>query len=246
LVVLVHGCCTDEKDVKEWESLGMLIAETIIQNQAPEVWEIVVLDWSYDTPEFGLDFQNAALRAYENALFQGPDLAIAIANHPYKHVHLIGHSSGAKLIDVAAKELILRYKEIQNNEERPFIHLTFLDAYTPYKMDEDTYGFLVNYPNHYSEHYVDRTPAALFTNAILTNAFNFNITRWKPHLDPLNDPIGHQWPRYWYEKSVTSPRFRYGYPLSLEDGNDPFSVLANYPAGKRCILTRAKDVCVPQ
>jgi hypothetical protein len=76
--------------------------------------------------------------------------------HNYKHIHLIAHSAGSKLIDEAAKRLS---KLNEKNAERPFIHLIFLDAYTPpFKGydDKDIYGSLPGYPNHYSEHYVDR------------------------------------------------------------------------------------------
>ncbi|MGH9876567.1 MAG: hypothetical protein ACRD5H_02935 [Nitrososphaerales archaeon] len=66
----------------------------------------MVWDWSYDTPKPDL---NPLLTAYENAnIFQGPDLADAIAIYPYKHVHLIGHSAGANLIDTVATELVLK------------------------------------------------------------------------------------------------------------------------------------------
>jgi hypothetical protein len=99
-----------------------------------------VWDWSSDTPT-SLNVLQDALTAYENALDQGPDLGNAIANianHRYEHVHLIGHSSGAKLIQLAAEELTIIYK-LRN--QHPFIHLTLLDAYTPFDIDRDTYGF---------------------------------------------------------------------------------------------------------
>jgi hypothetical protein len=59
-------------------------------------------------------------------------------------------------------------------------------------------------------------------------------------LDELEGfPFGHQWPRNWYQKSATStsPKFRYGYTLSLEGGNDRFDELATlHPPGKKCGL----------
>jgi hypothetical protein len=140
------------------------------------------------------------------------------------------------------------YKE--NNKEGSFIHLTFLDAFTPFDTDVGSYGFLANYPKHYAEHYVDRTQPIIDTrtNAILPNAFNFDITGWTPDSSDERRDFGHQWPRYWYKKSVVSPEFsRYGYRLSLEGGNDQFNVLTEqYPAGKQCSLTKAEDECVQQ
>ena len=198
-------------------------------------------------------------------------------------MHLIGHSDGAKLIDVAAKELILEYKQIQNVEERPFIHLTFLDAATLTDLDKKIYGFLANYPQHYSEHYVDRTKplscpgviesaaecirtaplfsvacsalfviieevrcaaTALFTNELLPNAFNFDITDWQPVTSEDKQDYGHQWPLRWYKQSITSPEFDYGYPLSLEGGNARFGkIVEEYPPGDQCSLTSVQDKC---
>jgi hypothetical protein len=232
LVVLVHGCCTDASDVKkDWDSFGRLIAGAIT---TPREWEIVVLDWSPDTQK-GL-LPEVALKAYA-AVFdqngqpgQGKKLATAIlgVKNRYKHVHLIGHSAGSNLINVAANELIIDWLKIQNKEERPFIHLTFLDAYTPFSTDRLRYGFLGgNYP-HYSEHYVDKKTGGLFpTDENLDYAFNFDITGWPGTLDETLKDFGHQWPIYWYKKSITAPEpefkyLKYGFPLSREGGNGKF------------------------
>ena len=72
---------------------------------------------------------------------------------------------------------------------------------------------LEEYPEHYSEHYVDIGLAS--TDAILRNAFNFDITHWKHSLSE-GWPFGHFWPLNWYKNSVTTSGFNYGYPLSLE------------------------------
>jgi hypothetical protein len=56
---------------------------------------------------------------------------------------------------LAATELVRIY---QQRSENPFIHLTFLDAFTLSDHDKDAYGFLPNnYQNYYAEHYVDRS-----------------------------------------------------------------------------------------
>jgi hypothetical protein len=70
----------------------------------------------------------------------------------YEYIHLIGHSAGAKLINKAAQQLAV--DKNRQNAKKPFIHLTFLDAYTRDATDDRGYGSLPNY----SEHYVDRTP----------------------------------------------------------------------------------------
>jgi hypothetical protein len=178
LVVLVHGCCTDANGVKEWNTLADAI-KTRINNTE---WEVVVWDWHEYTPWFGVDpegFRHGGDVAYQAAKQQGPILANAIKlySYKYKHVHFIGFSAGAKLIHDAATAYIYDYFIRQQN---PFIHLTFLDAYTPNEWDqkgEGSYGSLpTNYKNHYSEHYVDVNDIALFTNSYLQRAYNFDIT----------------------------------------------------------------------
>jgi pimeloyl-ACP methyl ester carboxylesterase len=185
LVVLVHGCCTSADDVRNgWESRARLIAETIVRNQIPGGWEIVVWDWRKNEetgvdqtprpPIWNKEFLNQANIAYKAAKGEGDKLANVIDQFSiYEHIHLIGHSAGGKLINEAAQTL----SELKNqkNAEKPFIHLTFLDSYTPNNEDrigDDSYGYLPDYPNHFAEHYVDRSLP--FTDAILRNAFNFD------------------------------------------------------------------------
>jgi hypothetical protein len=187
LIVLVHGCCTDEAGVSEWNKMGGEIAQKIKKKKD---WEIVVWDWHIYTPPplKGCILKDCADTAYKNAFDQGKKLANAINQYPiYKYIHLIGHSSGVNLIDVAAKELKLNYLKLQNEEDRPFIQLTFLDAYTP-NPDEDkyAYGFLSGYPKHYTEHYVDR-----WTNTILPYTFNFDITGWTSDTIKEKELYGH-------------------------------------------------------
>jgi hypothetical protein len=234
LIVLVHGCCTDENGVKEWDELGRLIAGTI---QTPEAWEVVVWDWSFIT-KICLTFPGCLKDAYDLAPDVGSNLKDAITDainisfvNSYEYIHFIGHSAGAKLIHEASKKLA----EDKALKKRPFIHLTFLDAYTRTKKDSGEkggkgYGYLEGYPEHYSEHYVDRSLPS--TDAILPNAFNFDITDWQPITSEDKKDAGHQWPRYWYKQSVTTPGFRDGYRLSLEGGNELFRNLATqFPAG---------------
>jgi hypothetical protein len=253
LIVLVHGCCTDANGVREWDGLGGEIAGKIIEDKAADKWEIMVWDWTQDTPKQG-DYANPfnpglnwfiidAQKAYENALNgmkSGQKLADAIYSYStYKYIHLIGHSAGARLIDRAVLVLSAKYSGSTN---KPFIHLTFLDAYTPLDLytltpvDRDLYGLYADY----AEHYVDRSLASVLasTDACLSHAFNFDITRWF-HAVREEGLLGHQWPRNWYQKSVTStsPKFKYGFPLSFQGGNNFINRLSTqFPPGKQCGL----------
>jgi hypothetical protein len=245
LVVLVHGCCTDANDVGEWNDLANEIRTSINS----EEWEVVVWDWHEYTPKIN---PNPFMTVYYAARQQGPVLKNAIAIHSsiYRHVHFIGHSAGAKLIHDAARAYISDYFIRQEN---PFIHVTFLDAYTPNEWDsngQDSYGSLpIDYPNYYSEHYVDRE--LIFTDECLSHAFNFDITGWAPDKDDRPGELGHQWPRRWYEKSVQFlfTGYKYGYPLSLESSTMDFDELVNelinYPAGQQCPLSDNGTICIP-
>jgi len=230
LIILVHGCCTDKASVSKWDEMAGEIARNI-KGKTPEKWEIVVWDWSEDTTE---PYPGPA---YNKAELQAANLATAISPYPYTYVHMIGHSAGARLIDMAAKNLAALYNNVPSIKNKPFIHLTFLDAYTP---NNDDYGYFENYPEHYAEHYVDRTFSQfpdwiVMTNTILPHAFNFDITDWTPNKDDRPLEFGHQWPHRWYKKSVTSSEFKYGYPLSLEGSgkniNELVNELSKYPPG---------------
>jgi hypothetical protein len=231
-----------------WESFGKSIAENIHVPVVPEQWEIVVWDWHEHTPKdcFITDCTTKAYNAaydHHGNLGQSGYLAAAINSYStYEYIHLIGHSAGGKLIHEASNTLAEHKK--REGGKRPFIHLTFLDAYTPddsdtSTSDKNTYGFLPNYPEHYAEHYVDKS--LKYTDSDLSHAYNFDITGWEPVSRWPNDPdekdilsFGHHWPRWWYEHSVTStsPKFPYGHPLSREGGNDLFHNLSTqFPAG---------------
>jgi hypothetical protein len=129
------------------------------------------------------------------------------------------------------------YNNVLSIQDRPFIHLTFLDAFRPFF---DDYGNLENYPEHYSEHYVDVNLIAASTNDYLPHTFNFDITNWQDQKDDRRDEFGHQWPRRWYTRSVETPNRTgvLGFELSLEGGNEAFCTLAQqFPPGASCQLT---------
>lgn len=239
LIVFVHGCCTDIKDLNELRKKLSKAYKPLLQKTTE--WEIVVFDWTSSMlkPPGLIDhvyIQQYAYPAYINAFSKGQELAGAINQYPiYQYIHLIAHSAGAKLIDEAAKKLALDKQT--KNQERPFIHLTFLDAYTPLEVDKSvlvgSYGSLLNdYLEHYSEHYVHK--GFPYTDETLPHAFNFDITRWGV-ADPLKEPFGHLRPLNWYIQSITAPKpefkyLKYGHPLSREGGNQFINVMGKlYP-----------------
>jgi pimeloyl-ACP methyl ester carboxylesterase len=117
LIVFVHGCCTDENDVKKLREELKIAYEVLLQEV--EQWEIVAFDWHGYTPKpeiLPFYSKEHADIAYGHAKYTvGKELAdyIDIADNiniskdksPYKHIHLIGHSAGAKLIHETARWL---------------------------------------------------------------------------------------------------------------------------------------------
>jgi hypothetical protein len=243
----VHGCCTDQSDLREWEASGANIASRIIEENIADKWEIVVWDWTKDTQKgvFPLD----ARAAYAAAAGHGRDLAGAINKYPTssQHIHLIAHSAGAKLIEEATQKI--------TNQDKRTIHLTFLDAY---RQSSDDYGASAakgHYRGYYVEHYVDKSGLPT-TDDDLPSAYNFDITDWTPvsHQNPdEKKQQGHQWPRYWYDKSVAMPGFSksgYGFPLSLEGGAQglPQSVTGNCKLINKdsfCLMSNASLISQP-
>ena len=132
----MHGCCTE--NTKDWDDLRKAIEAEIHKKNDKKDWKVVVWNWTKYTPPFP-----QVGKAYANAQDQGINLARAIkSNTTYKYIHLIGHSAGAKLINEAA--LVL-----SGGSNRPFIHSTFLDAYTPSPGDHVLYGVYSDYAEHY-------------------------------------------------------------------------------------------------
>jgi hypothetical protein len=248
LIILVHGCCTDATGLNDWFDIRNLLTNNI-RSQTSEVWQIVVWDWTAYT--LGIDF----VAAYNEASNQGQDLATAILKHnpPYKYIHLIGHSAGSRLIQRAATDLVKNYK---NQQDKPFIHLTFLDAFTPtpptppadyQDSGENAYGSLEGYPTHYSDQYVDKGDLPS-TDTCLSNAFNFDVTDWinadKTYPNLLVG--GHFWPVNWYKQSITGSGFKFGYPLSYEGGVQTYiSLFIDYPNHLQCSLTDVNTSCKP-
>jgi hypothetical protein len=244
LIVLVHGCCTNPDDVSEWDRLADKMVRVITATQRnPESWEIVVWDWTSYTPTespIEINFLEDAKDAFLAASDQGTKLANDINSaFIYHNIHMIGHSAGALLIDQASRNMIDKHK---------FIHLTFLDAYAPLSIigQEQDYGSaLSGYTDSYSEQYVD-TGGPPGTDSYLPYALNFDVTDWKPITSQekvgFGPYTGHEWPRWWYEESVTTPGFKYGYALSLEGNgsqngiNNVVGKWGNTASTKACTL----------
>jgi len=117
----------------------------------------------------------------------GPQLGHRIVrlSNDWQHVHFIGHSAGAWVVNIAA--------EVVAAETTADIHITFLDAYVPDGWDADALGQLADRPGkrRWVEHYFTRDLLNLTENR-LRHAHNVDITAINPGFK------GHKFPWHWY------------------------------------------------
>jgi len=190
-------------------------------------WDIFVYDWS------AMADTKAPWSAWANAVERGTSLGRKLASKNYAHVHLLAHSAGSMVIDSAKNWL-------RGLPQKPFIHLTFFDAYDPFAQIKK--GVLLSSYGEgadWVDNYVDKRPLdALFgtkdmdgTQLLLPSAYNVDVTKWdvRPAPGDAYDKalFRHAWPNVFYADSTFTPMvYDLGYQLSLEVGNGkPFPVL---------------------
>jgi len=165
--------------------------------------------------------------ALNNAKQEGLKLGNCISTQGWSHVHLIGHSAGAGLIQAASEV-------IKSNSPTTTVHCTFLDMYLGF----DTAG-LINYGNgtDWSDSYFSRdVETGWLTEGSLTNAYNIDVTQLDSHKVPTGvywsagtfqqciiTESAHGWPVDFYSNTITgtvpSSYQGFGFPLSKEGGN---------------------------
>jgi len=128
LVIITHGWY-------EREPWPAQMALAIQQRANGEKWQCGWYDWRRQARRL---FPSAAAKVARDST--GPLLGRKILqlSQNWKHIHLIGHSAGAWVINEAAKVI--------TRQTPANIHLTFLDAYVPNGWDENvlTHGHNVD------------------------------------------------------------------------------------------------------
>ncbi len=179
--------------------------------------------------------------ALVNARQEGVNLGSVLATQGWSNIHLIGHSAGAELIQVAS-ELV------KSNASSTIVHCTFLDPYVGSdKAGITNYGKGADWSDNYFVHDLFTQSA---TEGCLSNAYNIGVRLLDPFKIPgitqfpstPGDPqitceitgTSHEWPRLFYDNTITgntnSEYLGFGFPLSMEGGNWSYA-LANYPTG---------------
>ena len=195
----------------------------------------------------------------DRAKDEGENLGKCIVGQGFAHIHLIAHSAGAALIQVASETIKSLRPDIT-------VHLTFLDAYIGL-----TYGGRQKYGEgaNWADSYYSRDPdtgdiLTGLTGGSLKHAYNIDVT-W---LDPNKHSLGtyrsswngeveecyetvthHEWSHEFYLKTITQSwgdAKGFGFPLSKEGGNWDFA-LNQYKVGNNpsLVLGNPDPSCIP-
>ncbi len=198
-------------------------------------WQVYGFKWLQNSWTF---FPTHALN---NAKQEGLKLGNCISTQGWSHIHLIGHSAGAGLIQVASEV-------IKSNSPNTTVHCTFLDAYVGKHYEGvGAYGKRADWSDSYFSRDVLTTFGSIltgpFTESPLDHAYNVNVTQLDPKKfgvtkfrSSVTEPCfeyksTHGWPIDFYVNTitgtVTSNYAGFGFPLSKEGGNWNYA-LANY------------------
>ncbi len=268
LVIVTHGW------QPVWESpLGpppipswVTTLSDAIRDRVPDNWSVRPFGWT------------------QAAWSADPDLAIItgaivgtlygqqLAQQQWQHVHLIGHSAGAAVIEAIAHAL-------QSSPNAPTVHSTFLDPYTGMGLrGRVVYGNNADWADCYFAH---DNLTTIFTEGRLDKAYNVNVTWADPNktLTPVycatpsspdstpmmevpcgqNASSSHDWPHSFYLATVlrTEPGCTagYGFPFSKEGGewesrgsrpvgNDPLVLCGPSPLTQNLCAIAPLRLCV--
>ncbi|MES2216722.1 MAG: formylglycine-generating enzyme family protein [Patescibacteria group bacterium] len=181
--------------------------------------------------------------ALNNGKQEGKILGNYIASQGWTHVHLIGHSAGAGLIQAASE----RIKAISPSTT---VHCTFLDAFVGFdKAGIANYGNGANWSDNYFTRDSLTSLTGPYTEGPLDHAYNVDVTQLDPNkvgstkfrssatglMEPCYKTLPtHEGPHIVYNNtitgSVTADYAGFGFPLSEEGGNWSYA-LANYTVG---------------
>ena len=249
LVVVTHGCQPGPQVPPPPQWVSDMCND--IQAQVSSDWQVFPYFWTaqaWASTEL-LDvfvFRDLESKVMPNAKSLGVQLGKQIAAQGWEHVHFIGHSAGAALIQKAADTL-------RGLAPATEIHTTFLDPYLDLNYyGRSWYGSNADWADCY---YALDTETANYTDGPLSYAYSVDVTWLDPNKTVTQIPCSsstadstapvldhycsttalssHDWPHYFYSNSIVSTvpvcpaAAGYGFPLSKEGGG--WANRGNYP-----------------
>ncbi|MDE1940501.1 MAG: formylglycine-generating enzyme family protein [Patescibacteria group bacterium] len=235
LVLITHGWTKYFPDQSWIDTMSSSIS-TSLANAGINDWQVYGYYWEPNSSTASAD------GALINAAQEGISLGNSIVNQGWTKVHLIAHSAGAEVIEVATEV-------IKGRAPSTIVQCTFLDPYvgTDYA-GRTTYGNGADWSDRYaSSHDIDALEG-IFTDVPLYSSYNVDITALDPSLGNSGLFTGlsgyavcsvagasHGWAHDFYENTitgnnVTSDYAGFGFPLSIEAGGWP-NAPTTYPVG---------------
>lgn len=230
IIVITHGWTSKEAypiyppDPTWVDDMSNSISQRLAGDDQTN-WQVFGYKWV--TNSWTLD-PDVALTVAEA---EGVSLGNCLSTQHWANVHLIGHSAGAGVIEVASEIL-------KTNSPTTTVQCTFLDAFVGFNNAGYTnYGKAATWSDSYYSRDVETGST---TEGSLTNAYNVDVTQ----LDTndqfklnfyISTPSGpfelyqcqktestHGWPIDFYSNTITgnvsSDYDNFGYPLSIEGG----------------------------
>jgi len=211
-----------------------------VRNHVANNWQVETFEWKEKAwmTKTGI----ATDKILENGEKEGVNLGNCLANQGWSHIHLIGHSAGAAVIQAAT--LIIKSANVNT-----VVHTTFLDPYIGFGYGgKAKYGLAANWADNYFAWDLETFDGILGKTASkLDHAYNVDVA-W---LDSKKVALGryrstenggieecfetvtsHGWPHDFYFYTVPPIIVQldsqgFGFPLSKEGGGWDFA-LANY------------------
>lgn len=175
LIVVTHGAIPSWEEVESsvgWiDSMTNVLTTYLAQNNLKN-WQVHAHRWA-EKAKFSLNPQRADFtpQASLNAASdEGGELGKCLALQKWSHIHLIGHSAGARLIQSVADEV---------GSNSTTIHCTFLDPFVGIRLEQTSkYGGNTYWSEHYYSFDYETVGGHVYrvTESPLQFAYNVDIT----------------------------------------------------------------------
>ena len=235
LVVVTHGWDPAEfsnfsTDAPQWV---YDMTDSIRNNLSGSSWTVIALSWN-GSGGATTSFPGGAASHAETI---GKKYGLSLSAQGWSHVHFIGHSAGAVLIQAAAEELIA------HSASPVEIHTTFLDPY-----DWSFFGGPSRFGagSAWSDNYFEADPSGPLTGGRMDHSYNVDISGLDPH--PFYHPADqHSWAYEFYQKTITgdlgSTSEGFGFPLSKEGGDWIHATIYFDPGNSPYLLGGGAALC---